>query len=233
MEQLKKRIITIDGPSGSGKSTIASRLAHILGFYHLNSGMIFRAITFIILKNQAIDSPIIFFENWLELLNKLTISFDEKKFMLIFFDNIEVNEKVLSSEQIINFVPRFSALKEIQDFVFKIQHKLSEKYDLIVDGRNCGTEVFPNANAKIFLTASIEQRSIWISKRMIEISGDLLPLDKIMDSIKQRDFLDETRVVAPLKKADDAFLIDSTGLGLMDVLKKSICISATKINFKT
>lgn len=231
MQQLKKRIITIDGPSGSGKSTVAGKMAQVLGFYHLNSGMIFRATTFIILKNQAMNWSGVFINSWFDLLNKFTVNFDEKKLMKICFDNVEITEKELSSEKIIELVPKLSALKEIQDFVFKLQHKLSEEYDLIVDGRNCGSEVFPNADAKIFLTASIEQRGIWISKRILDISGKVLPLYEIMDSIKQRDFLDETRIIAPLKKAADAFLIDSTGLSLMNVLKKSVCFAATKIDF--
>ena len=225
------RVITVDGPAGSGKSTIAQRLAHVLLFKHLNSGLLYRGLTYAAIKYARFspedrswpdgDDP------FLDLYPRLSVKFGQDGGMTVLFDRESVNSQANSLE-VSKLVPNLSKIASVRAFVRAMQHDIAKEFNVVADGRDCGFEVFPRAIVKIFLTATLDQRA----KRVFERSkqqGVLTSLAETKESLALRDYADETRSIAPLRKAADAVVIDSTDMSIMDVLKKIICIAVPKL----
>ena len=214
-------IITIDGPSGSGKSTSARLLAQHLNITHLDTGAMHRVITWG-LKKENIDINDISSVN--SFLEKTNISYKNA-------NEIMLNGKLVSTEirkkDITSSVSAVSAILEVREFLVNIQRKLGNEIDCVIEGRDIGSVVFPNADFKFFLTADLDVRS---RRRKNELKklGEDLSIDEIKASIQRRDLIDSSREFSPLKRSEDSIEIDSTDLTIDEQIEKIIKI--IKIN---
>lgn len=205
-------IIAIDGPSGSGKSSVAKAIAKKLNILHLDTGAMYRMLGYKLYKDN------IAFENVNEVLKTLNIDIKDGKFYL---DNIDVSEKIRENNISI-YASNVSKIKEVREYMVDLQRKIASNKSVVLDGRDIGTVVFPNADIKIYLDASPEIRA---KRRYLEDKKN--DFDKILKDIIKRDFEDMNRENSPLKKASDAILINTDNLSFDEVLDKIIRIIKT------
>jgi len=208
-----RQVIAIDGPSGAGKTTIAKLVAKELGFDYLDTGALYRTVA-LALKNNGIgleDSD----DKLKDLLDNSHIAFNNGK---VFLNGKDVSEDIRSSE-IDHYSSVFSARKVIRDFLLEVQRDSALDADLVVEGRDTTTVVFPDAKIKIYLSASLEERA---KRRYLQFreKGIDISIDESRMNITERDIRDSSREIAPLKIASDALLIDSSNLSVEQVLKK-------------
>jgi cytidylate kinase len=208
-----KKVIAIDGPSGAGKTTIAKLVAKELGFNYLDTGSLYRTVALVLLNNgiKPEDSD----EMIREVLNKSKISFNKER---IFLNNKDVSEDIRSPD-IDHYASVFSARKIIRDFLLDTQRDTALKSEIVVEGRDTTTVVFPDAKRKIYLDASLDERA---KRRYLQLKnkGVNTRLEESKDKIRERDARDSTRDIAPLKIASDALYIDSSNLSIELVKKK-------------
>lgn len=209
-------IIAIDGPAGSGKSTIAKLLAEKLNFTYINTGAMYRAITLFLLKENLLDLIKKDESKINEILKKINIEIEREK---IFLNKEDVTQRI-RSDDVTKEVSYVSSLKEVRKFLVEIQRTLGRRQDSILEGRDIGTNVFPDADFKFFLTADIKERA----KRRWLQEGQDKDIDYIVEDIKRRDQYDSARSENPLKKADDAIEIDTTNYTIEEVLEKILKI---------
>lgn len=203
-------IIALDGPSGSGKSTIANILAKKLKISYLNTGSMYRAVTLFFLENNIKKSDKID----MDLLRKINIDIKGDK---VFLNEKDVSDKIRNKEVTEN-VSWVSSLFLVRKYLVDMQRKISQNKSIILDGRDIGTVVFPNAKYKFFLVASSEVRA----KRRYEQNEIDKPLEEIQKDIEKRDYLDSHREISPLKKAEDAIEIDSSNLTIDETIEEII-----------
>ncbi|MCG7893850.1 MAG: (d)CMP kinase [Candidatus Thiodiazotropha taylori] len=205
-------VITIDGPSGSGKGTLASRVAERLGWRLLDSGAIYRVL------GLAVERAGISFENVdkvAELARNLDLSFAQGK-VLLGQDNVA---DAIRTETAGNAASKVAAIPQVRQALLDWQQSYAKAPGLVADGRDMGTVVFPTAEVKIFLTASVEERALRRYKQLKE-KGLSVNLADLTDEIKERDERDSGRAVAPLKAASDAWQLDSTQFSADEVYQQ-------------
>lgn len=213
---MKTTAIAIDGPAGAGKSSIARRIAKELGFIYVDTGALYRAIgLYGLRKGRNTDSP----EQIIPLLDEIKISLKyvggEQRVILCGEDVSEaIRENPVSMA-----ASNVSAIPEVRDFLMDLQQSIAKENNVVMDGRDIGTVVLPGAQIKIFLTAAPEDRAQRRYNELIK-KGYQADYDTVLAEVKQRDFNDMNRDAAPLKKAEDAKLIDTTG----NSLEKSVNI---------
>ena len=210
---MDKVIIAIDGQASTGKSTQAKKIADNLGFNYRDSGAYYRAITLYLLNNNIKHNLKIS----QEILNQIIIKqdYNEGQFR-IFLNDDDVTNKIRGHKVSLN-VSNYAKKLEIRKFVFDQLRKSAESNSLVVDGRDIGTVVFPDADFKFFLIAEPRIRA---ERRHKQIDDDSVKVDIIEEEIKVRDKTDSTREIAPLRKADDAFKIDVSDLTINEVFNK-------------
>lgn len=206
-------IIAIDGPSGSGKSSIAKIISKKLNIQHLDTGAMYRLLALKLLNENL--------EYNKSILSELNIKIQDNKF---FLDDIDVTTKIRDNE-VSKKASSVSKIKEVREYMVDLQRKISGEQDIVLDGRDIGTVVFPNADIKIFLTATIEERA---KRRAIEDNS--VSYEKILYDMKKRDEQDSTRENSPLKIADDAIVIDTTNMDIDAVTNKIIELVENKKN---
>lgn len=213
-------IVAIDGPAASGKSTAAIGVAKALNITHLDTGSMYRAVTYGLISNQINFKDTKSITDFLESL-KLRFSNSEKRTVLI-LNNNNVTD-LIRTNVISENVSEVSAIKIVRDFMVKIQRQMASDTDCILEGRDIGTVVFPNADFKFFMTADEKSRA---ERRLIELvsSGDrnASELNSVLDDLKVRDHKDSTRNHSPLIKAKDALVIDTTYLTINEVIDKIV-----------
>lgn len=210
-------IIAIDGPSGSGKSTTARLLAQHLNITHLDTGAMYRVVTWG-LKKENIDINDILRVN--SFLKKTDISYKNANEIFL---NGELVSTVIRKKDITSSVSSVSALNEVREFLVNIQRKIGKKMDCVVEGRDIGSVVFPKADFKFFLTADIDIRSMRRKNELKKIGEDL-SIDEIKSSIQERDLIDSSRDLSPLKRSEGSIEIDSTDLTIDEQIEKIIKI---------
>ena len=201
-------IIAIDGPAGSGKSTIAKLIAEDLGLVYLDTGAMYRLVTLKALNEGILGD----FEKIKKMLNNLNIDIKENGFYL---DNVDVSDEIrkpIVSEN----VSDIAAIREVREKMVDLQRKFSESKNVILDGRDIGTVVFPNANIKIFLVADAKERANRRYKELVK-KGENVKIEEIYENILKRDEIDSTRKESPLKKAEDAIEVDTTSKNIEEV----------------
>ena len=210
---MNKVIIAIDGQASTGKSTQAKKIADNLGFNYRDSGAYYRAITLYLLNNNIKHNLKIS----REILNQIIIKqdYNEGQFR-IFLNDDDVTNKIRGHKVSLS-VSNYAKKSEIRKFVFDQLRKSAESNSLVVDGRDIGTVVFPDADFKFFLIAEPRIRA---ERRHKQIDDDSVKVDIIEEEIKVRDKTDSTREIAPLRKADDAFKIDVSDLTIKEVFNK-------------
>jgi cytidylate kinase len=208
-----RKVIAIDGPSGSGKTTVAKLIAKELGFNYLDTGALYRAVA-LALRNNATE-PEASDDKITDVLSKNHISFNNGR---VFLNGLDVSEDIRSTE-IDYYSSVFSARKLVRDFLIDAQRDAALNSDLVVEGRDTTTVVFPEAGKKIYLDASVEERA---KRRYLQYKGKNIDIsmDESIRSIINRDLRDASRGIAPLKKASDALAIDSSNLSIELVIKK-------------
>ena len=206
-------IITLDGPSGAGKSTIAKLTAKKLSFKYLDTGAMYRAVTlYMITHDINTDSN----DEVISALNNLNISFDNAG--RIYLDNEDVTEEIRSSE-VVNLVSKVSSISVVRQNMVSLQRKIAEGGNYVVDGRDIGSVVFPNAKYKFYMDASLDERA---RRRYNEelSKGKTLTYEEVRESIRKRDEFDSNRKDSPLVVPDNAYIIDTTSMTIDEVAEK-------------
>jgi cytidylate kinase len=203
-------IVTIDGPAGSGKSSTSAEVARITGFKHLDTGAMYRAIT---LKALQEDIPSRHESALGHCMKNTTISFQfQDGENRVFLDNQDVTKKI-RSHRVSRSVSEYSAVQAVRDALVMQQRTIGEETDIVCEGRDMGTVVFPDAELKFFLTASVEERA---RRRLRELDDGDMSLQEMITDIENRDRADSSRAVSPLKEAEDAIRIDTTLLSFTE-----------------
>ena len=206
-------IIAFDGPAGSGKSTIAKIISEKLGITYLDTGAMYRAVTLYFLENNVDFND----ENQVKInLEKIELEFINDKLYLNNKDvSVQIREKNVNDN--VSFV---SAIRIVREKMVDLQRKMSGKKSVVLDGRDIGTVVFPNADYKFYITASVDVRARRRYEEELEKGIGNLSFDEVKKSMENRDYIDSNREVTPLKKADDAIEIDTSDMSIDEVLEK-------------
>ena len=207
---MKNLIVAIDGPAGSGKSTIAKLLAKKYDLTYIDTGAMYRMITLYLLENNIDINDLKEVER---VLNTVNLDMQGDKF---FLDNVDVSTKI-REKRINENVSKVASIKIVRSNLVDLQRKISNNKNVILDGRDVGTVIFPNAQVKIFLIASPEERARRRYKEFLEKKTEIT-YEEVLKSIKERDHIDSTRDESPFVKADDAIELDSTNLTIEDVV---------------
>lgn len=214
MDNQKTYAVAIDGPSGAGKSTIAKILAEELGFLYVDTGALYRSVGYSILKKGIDPSDSVNVEAFLPSLQVILCHI--KGSQHIFVNEEDVTDFIRTPE-VSMAASVVSAIPAVRGFLFKLQQETARMNNVLMDGRDIGTVVLPAADVKIFLTASAEDRA---HRRYDELKdkGISVTYDEVLEDMKKRDYNDSNRSTAPLKAAEDAIIVDTTG----NTLEKSV-----------
>jgi cytidylate kinase len=214
---MKKIVITIDGWSSCGKSTLAKQLAKQLGYVYIDSGAMYRAITLYFLRHHLDWTNVLEVNNALKNI-MLEFHFNEKSGQSEIYLNGENVEYVIRDMVIAEKVSEVAAIKEVRSFAVTEQQKIGKKKGIVMDGRDIGTTVFPDAALKIFMTADIAVRVERRFKEMFEKNPNIT-IEEVKNNLEMRDYIDSNREVSPLRKAADAIVIDNTNISMEQQLK--------------
>ncbi len=208
------KVIAIDGPSGSGKSTIAKELAHALNVLYIDTGAMFRALAFI-----ADEKKIILKEGFAlnEFLSSLKIEYKLSDSVLIRVNGQDLTERI-REHHVSGLASIISQLPSVRKYLLDFQRSLALDKICVMEGRDIGTVVFPDSFCKFFITASVDIRAERRLKQLRENGDTTITLSQIIEDVRLRDETDMNRSVAPLKKAEDALLLDTSNLELKDVI---------------
>lgn len=201
---MEKTIVAIDGPSGTGKSTTAKILAEKLNFIYIDSGAMYRAITYELITNKIVPADV---KKILDITRNANMVFDNDDFIL----NGKNITKEIRSLEVTNKVSNVSAIKDIRKILVEKQRDYAKNNDVVMDGRDIGTVVFPDAKFKFYLVCDLKVRAARRRQDFME-SGFKIPVEKIMVELKKRDEIDMTRKESPLRKAKDAVEVNTTNM---------------------
>ena len=223
---MNHKSIAIDGPAGAGKSTLARKLAEKLGFLYVDTGAIYRTVAVKVLwekADPADPAPVIPLLEGLE----IHIGYDSDGVQRMYLEGEDVSTAI-RKHKVSGVASQVSAIPEVRAFLLEFQRKLARESNVVMDGRDIGTVVLPQADVKIFLTAAPEARA---RRRLLELEqrGEAADFDAILRDIKDRDWQDEHRAIAPLKQAADAVLLDTTHLDLGQSMSQLLFLVKEKI----
>ena len=212
--------VAIDGPAGAGKSTLAKAAAAELGYIYIDTGALYRAIALACIKNEVSIGDEDAVKAFLPEIDIRLIFFNGEQHILL--NDSDVSGEI-RSENVSMAASRVSAIPDVRAFLLELQRSFAKNDNVIMDGRDIGTVVLPNAQVKIFLTASPEKRA---RRRVVQLQekGEEADFDKILFDIVQRDYNDSNRKTAPLKAADDAINLDTSDLTLEESVERIISI---------
>ena len=209
--------IAIDGPASSGKSTVAKIIAKDFGYTYLDTGAMYRAATYIALQHQINPEES---SQLLDLLDQYPISFGraETGEQLVFVGDVDVTNPIRENE-VTNAVSAFAAIPAIREKLVALQQEIAQQGGIVMDGRDIGTVVLPQAELKIFLVASVDERAERRYKENLS-KGIETDLETLKEEIAARDYKDSHRETSPLKQAEDAIYLDTTGLTILEIVEK-------------
>lgn len=226
----KKITIAIDGFSSTGKSTIAKQLAKQLGYIYVDTGAMYRAVTLYAMQKNYISETHF---NASELINdlsniSLSFSFNEEIGFAEMFLNKKNVEKEIRSLEVSKLVSKISTISEVRKKLVSEQQEMGKNKGIVMDGRDIGTVVFPNAELKLFMTASADKRAKRRYKELLD-RGDKVNYEEILQNVEERDRIDSTREDSPLIVADDAIEFDNSNMGLKDQFNRIMSLVNTAI----
>ena len=217
-----KKIIAIDGHAATGKSSQAKKIAKYFGYKYIDTGAMYRAVTYYCIISDLLSEPINV-RTIIERLNKINIEFKiSNKSQIILLNGNDV-EPFIRKMDVAENVSKIAAIPEVRFFLVKIQRQIAIKNNVVMDGRDIGTVVFPNAKNKFFLTASLEIRA---KRRFEELkaSNETIIYSKVLENVKIRDYEDSSRLVSPLKPAKDAIIVETSNLTENEVFERLISL---------
>lgn len=218
---MKKITIAIDGFSSTGKSTVAKQLAKALGYVYVDSGAMYRAVTYYAMQNDIISNDSFNAEKLVSELNKVNISFkynDSLGFAEVYLNGVNV-EKEVRTLDVSQWVSKVAEISEVRKMLVRQQQQMGQEKGVVMDGRDIGTVVFPDAELKLFMTASAETRAKRRYKELLE-RNEKVSYEDVLSNVESRDLIDSTREDSPLIKADDAVEIDNSNLSLEEQFEK-------------
>ena len=219
---MKKLSVAIDGPAGAGKSSVSKILASRLGYAYLDTGAMYRAITYTALQKGIKDHDAI-----AEMTEKLEMEVHpDKDTMHVIVDGSDVTPYIRTPE-VSSYVSEVSSIGGVRTAMVTIQRKQAEKGGIVLDGRDIGTTVLPDADVKIFLTASVHTRAVRRFKELTEGHPEMT-MEEVEEEISKRDYLDSHREISPLKQADDAILLDNGDMTLEETAEAIIDVCNKK-----
>lgn len=221
-------IVALDGPAGSGKGTITKLVAKKLGLVNIDTGAMYRCVTLECLNKNIKPEEL---EKISEILENINIQLKREGDNQIVLLNGQDVSKEIRTERIDEIVAKFAAIKIVRDKITPLQQKMGENTDIIMEGRDIGTVVFPNADVKIFLDCSLEERAKRRYKQNIE-RGLNTPYEEVLSELIKRHKLETEREVAPLIQAEDAIYLDSSNLNIEEVTEETIRIIKEQLNKK-
>lgn len=225
---MNKLKIAIDGWSSCGKSTLAKQIANELGYTYIDSGAMYRAITLYFMRNEidATETDAIH-----QALSRIELKF--KKGLLSDASDMYLNgenvEEQIRSMSVAHEVSKVAAIKEVRDFAVHQQKEMGKEGGVVMDGRDIGTVVFPDADVKLFITASPEIRAQRRYKELME-KGMTVSMEEVIDNLKKRDHIDSTRTFSPLIQAEDALVIDNSTMSMDGQLVYALDLIRSRIN---
>lgn len=214
---MKKPVIAIDGYSSTGKSSISKIIAQKLGIIHLDTGALYRGVTWFALQNCLNEDGSIDLQNLFSSFDEIELEFKNNNGELVLFLNHIDISKAIRTNEVSQNVSLVAKQKEVRDFLLHSQRSLAEKGGIIMDGRDIGTVVLPNADYKFFLTASIDERTKRRYQELLSL-GIEANEQQVKENLIIRDKIDSEREIAPLKQADDAIVIDNTNLSRRETI---------------
>ncbi|GAA4808968.1 (d)CMP kinase [Litoribaculum gwangyangense] len=227
---MNKIIIAIDGFSSTGKSTVAKQLANYLGYIYVDTGAMYRAVTLYAMQKGLINKDDFNKEALIYQLPNINISFkfnEEKGFAEVYLNDKNV-EKAIRTLEVSGFVSQVATLLEVRQKLVEQQHKMGKDKGIVMDGRDIGTVVFPEAELKLFMTASAEIRAKRRYEELIK-RGDKISYEDVLKNVKERDFMDSNRKDSPLVKSKDAIEIDNSKLTLEEQFNKILQLAKMAI----
>ncbi|HEY0741226.1 MAG TPA: (d)CMP kinase [Chryseosolibacter sp.] len=223
---MKKIVIAIDGYSACGKSTTAKQVAAILGYRYIDTGAMYRAVTLYFLDHHvALTNP----KEISRALQQISITFkfnSKKNASETYLNGLNV-ESDIRKMRISENVSQVSAVKEVREFLVDQQRRMGKEKGVVMDGRDIGTVVFPNAELKMFMTADILVRAFRRQKELL-IKNNMVDLDEVIDNLVKRDQIDTTRQESPLKQAEDALVLDTTHITIDEQVDEVVRLALTK-----
>lgn len=227
---MNKITIAIDGFSSTGKSTVAKQLANHLGYIYVDSGAMYRAVTWYAMQHHFISNTYIHVQDLIAHLDQIDITFTFNPnlgYAEVYLNGKNV-EKQIRTLEVSGFVSQVAEISEVRELLVKQQQKMGESKGIVMDGRDIGTVVFPNAELKIFMTASPETRA---NRRYQELlsKGEQVSYNEVLHNVQERDYIDSNRKDSPLVKAKDAIEIDNSNLSLEEQFNKILQLVETKL----
>ncbi len=226
----KKIIIAIDGHSSTGKSTLAKEIAKALNYIYIDTGAMYRAVTYYALQNKLISKNHFDKEQLIRDLDQINISFQynpELGFAEVYLNGKNI-EKEIRQMEVSNFVSEIATVPEIREKLVAQQRKIGQQKGIVMDGRDIGSVVFPDAELKIFMTASPEVRAQRRYKEL-KAKGENVNFDEVLQNVIKRDKIDSTRATSPLIKTNDAIVLDNSNLSREEQFKKVLEWAKEKI----
>lgn len=222
-------IIAIDGHSSTGKSSLSKLIAKQLGYTHIDSGAMYRAVTLFAFQNDLIEGNKVLVEQLVPRLEEILIDFrynTANNLNETYLNGVNVEDEIRGL-QVSSMVSPIAVIPEVRDYCVALQQKMGENKRIVMDGRDIGTTVFPNADIKIFITASAEIRA---KRRFLEFEreGKTISFDEVLKNVIERDYIDSTREYSPLRKAEDAIEVDNSNLNLEQTVEAVMKIISSK-----
>lgn len=218
---MKKITIAIDGFSSTGKSTLAKQLAKALGYVYVDTGAMYRAVTLFAMHNGFIGGTNENINALIKLLPKIRLKFqynEELGFSEMFLNGDNV-EKEIRTLDVSKYVSRIAEIEQVRYKLVDLQKRMGKEKGIVMDGRDIGTVVFPDAELKIFMTASPEKRAYRRYKELLD-RGEKVKYEEVLENVEKRDYIDSNREFSPLSKANDAIVFDNSDMGLKEQFER-------------
>ncbi|MFB9056563.1 (d)CMP kinase [Mariniflexile ostreae] len=231
---MTKITIAIDGFSSTGKSTVAKQLAKHLGYVYVDTGAMYRAVTFYAMQKKLISTKAFDVASLIKQLPNIRVHFvfnEDVGFAEVYLNDLNVETEIRSLD-VSSFVSKVAAISEVRQKLVEQQQKLGAEKGVVMDGRDIGTVVFPDAELKLFMTASAETRAKRRYDELLE-RGDRVAYEAVLKNVQERDYIDSNREDSPLMKADDAIEIDNSNMSLKEQFDKILhLVNITLTNVK-